>query len=333
MRGGGLPRLVIPGFRDIRGYQAMYRDFVRAIREQRTPEMSLERAMDDQRLMEQAYANAPADCRRCRHSDAAGTLRRRRHRQRRRRRHARARAVADPRAHPDRRARRLHPAGRTRTGIPEAVWKHLRYQTREVWLDANGREFPPYSHYNVGGNSKFWGSVLYRLRREDFQDLKHLDGLSPAWPIDYDTLEPYYDRAERLYQVHGEAGSDPTDPRRGPYPYPPVPHSAGMATHRRTVPMRSACIRRRCRSACSTAASCATPATRSRARCTRRAKRTSAASGRRSSSRRSRLWTNATATRLLTNASGDRVEAVEVERQRRDRPRRGAPVRRRRAER
>ena len=67
---------------------------------------------------------------------------------------------------------------------PEAVWKHLRYQTKEVWLDAGGREFPPYSHYNVGGNSKFWGSVLYRLRREDFQDLQHLDGLSPGWPID-----------------------------------------------------------------------------------------------------------------------------------------------------
>ena len=112
---------------------------------------------------------------------------------------------------------------------PEAVWKHARYQTREIWLDANGREFPPYSHYNVGGNSKFWGSVLYRLRREDFQDLKHLDGLSPAWPIDYDMLEPYYDRAERLYQVHGEAGSDPTDPRRAPYPYAPIPHSTGMA--------------------------------------------------------------------------------------------------------
>jgi len=41
----------------MRGYQAMYRDFVRAIRQQRAPEMSLERAMDDQRLMEQAYAN------------------------------------------------------------------------------------------------------------------------------------------------------------------------------------------------------------------------------------------------------------------------------------
>ena len=49
---------------------------------------------------------------------------------------------------------------------PEAVWKHLRYQTRERWIDERGNEFRPYTHYNVGGNTKFWGSVLYRLRRE-----------------------------------------------------------------------------------------------------------------------------------------------------------------------
>lgn len=55
-RGKGLPRLLFPGFRDIRGYRAMYRDFLCAIREGRTPEMSLERAMDDQRLMDQVYA-------------------------------------------------------------------------------------------------------------------------------------------------------------------------------------------------------------------------------------------------------------------------------------
>jgi predicted dehydrogenase len=58
VRGRGLPRLVIPGFRDIRGYRAMYRDFVRSIRGHRAPEMSLERAMEDHRLMEQAYATA-----------------------------------------------------------------------------------------------------------------------------------------------------------------------------------------------------------------------------------------------------------------------------------
>jgi choline dehydrogenase-like flavoprotein len=111
---------------------------------------------------------------------------------------------------------------------PEAVWKHLRYQTRERWLDERGREFRPYTHYNVGGNTKFWGSVLYRLRREDFGELAHVDGVSPAWPIDYDTLEPYYAAAERLYHVRGELGTDPTEPPRGPYPFPAVPHSGGM---------------------------------------------------------------------------------------------------------
>jgi choline dehydrogenase-like flavoprotein len=108
---------------------------------------------------------------------------------------------------------------------PESVWKQLRYQTKERWLDERGREFAPYSHYCVGGNTKFWGSVLYRLRREDFQAVQHVDGVSPAWPIDYDTLAPYYEQAERLYHVRGQHGVDPTEPERGPYPYSPVPHS------------------------------------------------------------------------------------------------------------
>jgi predicted dehydrogenase len=56
-RGKGMPRLILPGFRDIRGYRAMYRDFAEAIRSGRQPEMSLERAMDDQRLMDQIYAD------------------------------------------------------------------------------------------------------------------------------------------------------------------------------------------------------------------------------------------------------------------------------------
>jgi choline dehydrogenase-like flavoprotein len=113
---------------------------------------------------------------------------------------------------------------------PAAVWKHLRYRTTDRWLDADGELFQPYTHYNVGGNTKFWGSVLYRLRREDFQETAHGDGVSPAWPISYETLEPYYERAEQMYQVHGAAGHDPTEPARGPYPFPEVPHAAGMAT-------------------------------------------------------------------------------------------------------
>ena len=57
VRGEGMPRLRFPGFRDIRGYQAMYRDFVGAIREGRPPEMRLERAIEDQRLMDQIYGS------------------------------------------------------------------------------------------------------------------------------------------------------------------------------------------------------------------------------------------------------------------------------------
>ena len=112
---------------------------------------------------------------------------------------------------------------------PEAVWKHLRYRATERWLDGNGDTFLPYTHYGVGGNTKFWGSVLYRLRREDFLATEHIDGVSPAWPITYETLEPYYDRAELLYHVHGQKGVDPTEPPRGPFPYAPVPHAPGMA--------------------------------------------------------------------------------------------------------
>lgn len=112
---------------------------------------------------------------------------------------------------------------------PSAVWRQLRYQTAEQWVDDLGQSFRPYTHYNVGGNTKFWGSVLYRLRREDFQETPHFDGVSPGWPIDYETLAPYYERAERMFHVRGEVGADPTEPPRGPFPYPPVPHSAGMS--------------------------------------------------------------------------------------------------------
>ncbi len=111
---------------------------------------------------------------------------------------------------------------------PEAVWIDRRYQTRERWINGDGQEFAPYTHYCVGGNTKFWGSVLYRLRSEDFQSTQHVDGESPAWPIDYETLAPYYDRAERLYQVRGDHRVDPTEPPRGPFPFPPVPHSERM---------------------------------------------------------------------------------------------------------
>ena len=85
-----------------------------------------------------------------------------------------------------------------------------KYQTKEHWRDKDGKDLHPHTNYWVGGNTKFYGAALFRLRREDFGELRHHGGLSPAWPIGYDELEPYYTEAERLYQVHGAArgGSD-----------------------------------------------------------------------------------------------------------------------------
>jgi choline dehydrogenase-like flavoprotein len=108
---------------------------------------------------------------------------------------------------------------------PAAIFKDGAYKTKETWVDKDGASFAPSTYYRVGGNTKVYGAALMRMREEDFGAVEHYDGVSPAWPISYDRLEPYYTEAERLYHVHGEAGGDPTDPpRSAPYPHPPVSH-------------------------------------------------------------------------------------------------------------
>jgi choline dehydrogenase-like flavoprotein len=201
---------------------------------------------------------------------------------------------------------------------PVAVWQDLRYRTREQWVESGGGEFVPYTHYCVGGNTKFWGSVLIRLRREDFDTLRHVDGESPAWPIDYETLAPYYDRAEALYGVRGLAGVDPTEPPRGPFPHAPVPHAPmmqavvenlrGQGLRPFPLPLGvlapgepqgcvlcNTCNSFPCRlGAKSDAEVCAVAPALAAPNVT--------------------LWTGALARRLLTNPAGTRVEAVEIER-------------------
>jgi choline dehydrogenase-like flavoprotein len=200
---------------------------------------------------------------------------------------------------------------------PAAVWKQLRYRATERWLDGGGGQFLPYTHYGVGGNTKFWGSVLYRLRREDFQAIEHIDGESPAWPIDYEALEPYYDAAERMYHVHGQHGVDPTDPPRRPFPYEPIRHAAGMAAivdglrrqglHPSYLPLGlirpgedGGCI------LCSTCNSFP---------CRIHAKSDAEVCGIEPALERGTvdLWTNAYARRVMTTPSGNRVETVEIE--------------------
>lgn len=100
-----------------------------------------------------------------------------------------------------------------------------KYHIKEAWHDRDGKEFHAGTHYFVGGNTKFYGAALVRLRKEDFGELRHHGGVSPAWPIGYDELEPYYTQAEHLYQVHGQRGVDPTEPwASAPYLYPAVSH-------------------------------------------------------------------------------------------------------------
>jgi choline dehydrogenase-like flavoprotein len=109
--------------------------------------------------------------------------------------------------------------------LVDEVFVANRYVSQDTWYDEKGKPFAPQVHYFVGGATKLYGAALYRLRKEDFGELRHHDGVSPAWPVGYDEFEPYYTQAEQLYEVHGARGEDPTEPpASAPYPHPPVSH-------------------------------------------------------------------------------------------------------------
>ena len=113
---------------------------------------------------------------------------------------------------------------------PRQIFIAKRYRTTDPFLDGRGKPFRPAIYYVVGGCTKVYGAALPRFRREDFGALESEDGVSPAWPISYDELELYYAEAERLFRVHGTAGTDPLEPARStPFPYPAVPHEPVIA--------------------------------------------------------------------------------------------------------
>ncbi len=108
---------------------------------------------------------------------------------------------------------------------PAALFEQGRYDCGEKWKDRNGKEFVPGTHYFVGGNTKFYGAALFRLRERDFDEIEHYGGISPAWPLKYKDFKPYYQEAEELYEVHGKRGEDPIEPsEERPYKYPAVSH-------------------------------------------------------------------------------------------------------------
>jgi len=79
-------------------------------------------------------------------------------------------------------------------------------------------------YHCVGGQSVFSGAVALRFREHDFVPDPDIVGKSGAeWPFGYAELEPYYTRAERLLDVAGESGVDPTEPpRTAPYTHGPA---------------------------------------------------------------------------------------------------------------
>ncbi len=109
--------------------------------------------------------------------------------------------------------------------LAQNVFVENRYVSPDTWYYSDGSSFGPEVHYWVGGATKRYGAALYRLRDGDFGELHHHGGISPAWPISYEQMEPYYTQAEQLYQVHGARGEDPTEPpASAPYPFPAVSH-------------------------------------------------------------------------------------------------------------
>lgn len=117
-----------------------------------------------------------------------------------------------------------------------AIFADGFFRPDEFWRDESGASFNPGNYYHVGGNSKFYGAAMLRLRESDFGRVQHLGGESPAWPVDYAALAPWYQAAEALFQVRGDAGADPTEPPRAAgYDHPPVADEPAVADVRRRL--------------------------------------------------------------------------------------------------
>src|SRR4029079_12175462 len=80
------------------------------------------------------------------------------------------------------------------------VFVENRYVSPDTWYDERGKPFQPQVHYFVGGGTKLYRAAVYPVGERDFGELRHHDGISPACPISYDELEPYYTKAEQLYE-------------------------------------------------------------------------------------------------------------------------------------
>src|SRR5438034_9622844 len=87
--------------------------------------------------------------------------------------------------------------------LAQDVFVDNRYVSEDTWYDERGKAFQPQIHYFVGGATKLYGAALYRLRPQDFGEIRHVDGSSPAWPISYDEFERSEEHTSEL-QSHSD---------------------------------------------------------------------------------------------------------------------------------
>jgi choline dehydrogenase-like flavoprotein len=200
----------------------------------------------------------------------------------------------------------------------EAVFVQARYRTTDEWQDAAGRRYRPGQYYYVGGHTKFYGTAMFRFRSSDFTAQSHEGGTSPAWPVSYDTLAPYYDLAERLFGVRGQAGEDPTEPpRAAPYAHAPVPHEPVIAALAARLAARGlhpfhmpSAIDLGPGGACQRCGTCDAFACRFGAKGDAEMRLIRPLLARDNVT----LWTGTEVRRLITDAEGRRIRAVEVRR-------------------
>jgi choline dehydrogenase-like flavoprotein len=122
---------------------------------------------------------------------------------------------------------RLKPCSEARDDV--AIFQRGHFAPAEQWMGSDGTPFVAGNHYVVGGNSKFYGAVMYRFRESDFRPRAHMEGSSPGWPLTYAEMEPWYGKAEALFRVRGTASQDPSEPpHAADYAYPPVPDEPVM---------------------------------------------------------------------------------------------------------
>lgn len=200
----------------------------------------------------------------------------------------------------------------------DTVFLQKKYKARDSWLDKNGNPFDPGMYYNVGGSTKFYGAALFRLRERDFGEVQHAGGVSPAWPVTYAEMAPYYDQAETLFRVHGDDAGDKTaPPRSSPYPFGPVPSEpivAELANRFRKQGLSPSSMPNGVNSGA--AGSCILCRTCDGFPCKIAQKNDAETCGLEPAlaTGRVELRTRTLARRLILSADGKRIEAVEVER-------------------